>query len=126
MKKKLGFKTSEKKKQVIEMPESVKTLERFQEILKQHTKVIVDFSAAWCGPCQVMGPVFEKLAETYEQEVYFVTIDVDEVTDIADTYNITSLPSIKSFVNGKSVPKLDMRGADIPKLTKLVQDLVTH
>lgn len=106
------------------MTEQVKTAERFQQILQQHKKVMVDFSADWCGPCKMIGPVFEKLAEKYEKDMYFVKIDVDEANDIAEMYQITALPTIKSFVNGKAIPKFDMRGADSAKLTKLVQEFV--
>lgn len=106
------------------MTEQVKTTEQFQEILKNHKKVMVDFSADWCGPCKVIGPVFEKLAEKHEKDVYFIKVDVDEANDIAEMYNITALPTIKSFVDGKTAHKFDMRGADTAKLTKLVQDFV--
>jgi len=106
------------------MAEQVTTTERFQQILEKHEKVIVDFSAIWCRPCLMIGPVFERLAENHEKELYFVKVDVDEASDIAEMYQITALPTIKSFVNGKAISKFDMRGGDKAKLTKLVQELI--
>ena len=64
--------------------------------------VVVDFYAVWCGPCKVMSPVIEDLSETYKN-AKFVKIDVDQNQDIAEKYNIFSIPTLVFFKDGKPV-----------------------
>ena len=73
------------------------TKENFEaEVLKNDTPVLVDFWAPWCGPCQMMGPVIEELAgEVTTSKVG--KLNVDEHPDIAQTYGIMSIPTIKIF-----------------------------
>ena len=62
---------------------------------------LVDFSATWCGPCQMLAPVFDELAEEMGSEVDFYSVDVDANSQLAEQYNIMSVPSILLFKNGE-------------------------
>ncbi|MFN7160217.1 MAG: thioredoxin [Candidatus Gracilibacteria bacterium] len=74
-----------------------------QEVLKSDVLTLVDFWAAWCGPCRILGPIVEDISNEYEGKLKVVKINVDENDALADKYNITSIPSVKFFKNGKIV-----------------------
>ena len=71
------------------------------EVLGSDTPVLVDFYADWCGPCKMMMPVVEKMAETYEGKVKVGKLNVDENNAIAAKYGVMSIPSFIVFKNGK-------------------------
>jgi putative thioredoxin len=62
--------------------------------------VLVDFWAAWCGPCRTLGPVLESLASEYNGQVRFCKLDTDAEPDLAGRYQIRSIPAVKLFKNG--------------------------
>jgi thioredoxin len=77
------------------------TAETFNEVvLQSDMPVIVDFWAPWCGPCQQMGPVFEKLAEQYQDSIRFVKVNTDEQPQLAAQFQVTSLPTTALFYQG--------------------------
>jgi thioredoxin 1 len=65
--------------------------------------VLVDFWAEWCGPCMAMGPVMDELAEEFTNRVKVGKLNIDEDSEIAEKFEITSIPSFKIFKNGKEV-----------------------
>lgn len=71
------------------------------EVLGSDTPVLVDFYADWCGPCKMMMPVVEKMAEAYEGKVKVGKLNVDENNAIAAKYGIMSIPSFIVFKNGE-------------------------
>ena len=74
-----------------------------QEVLKSSIPVLVDFSADWCGPCKMMAPVVDELADMYEGEMKVGKINVDQSPDIAQKYNVMSIPMFAFFKNGEVV-----------------------
>ncbi len=80
--------------------------ENFEEIvLKAKGKAIVDFWASWCGPCQKIAPVIEELAEENEH-LTVCKVNVDEATELAITYGVTSIPTLLVFENSQPVNQM--------------------
>jgi len=74
----------------------------FEElVLKADKPVVVDFWAAWCGPCKMVAPEMEKLATKYEGSVDVVKVDVDANPGLSRMFNIMSIPTIAFFQPGK-------------------------
>lgn len=74
----------------------------FEElVLKNERPVVVDFWAAWCGPCKLVAPELEKLASKYEGRVDVVKVDVDANPGLSRAFNIMSIPTIAFFQPGK-------------------------
>ena len=71
------------------------------EVLKSDLPVFVDFYADWCGPCKMMSPVIDKLAEEYEGKIKVGKVNVDENGDLAVKYGIMSIPNMIFFKNGE-------------------------
>lgn len=76
--------------------------ENFQEeVLNSNLPVLVDFYADWCGPCKMMAPIVEKVAEELEGKAKVGKVNVDQNQDLAIKYNIMSIPTIIIFKNGE-------------------------
>jgi len=72
----------------------------FEELVDSETPVLVDFHAAWCGPCRAMLPVLDDLEEEFGERVRIVKIDVDENTDLAVRMKVMGVPTFMLFRNG--------------------------
>ena len=78
------------------------TTENFEsEVLESDIPVLVDFFADWCGPCKMMAPVVEKLAEEMEGKLKVGKLNIDENMQIAQQYKVVSIPTFMVFVGGK-------------------------
>ena len=66
---------------------------------------IVDFWAVWCGPCRAFAPIFEELSGEFKGEVKFIKVNVDNATQIAQKYQIRSIPTLILFKDGEEVQK---------------------
>ena len=74
----------------------------FEElVLKAERPVVVDFWAAWCGPCRMVAPELERLAQKYEGSIDVVKLDVDANPAVSQAFNILSLPTVAFFQPGK-------------------------
>ena len=76
-----------------------------QEVLKSDKPTLVDFWAPWCGPCQIMGPVIEELAQE-ETTVKIGKLNVDDNPKVAQAYGVMSIPTLKIFKGGQVVKEL--------------------
>jgi len=77
-----------------------------QEVLKSDTLTVVDFWATWCGPCRMIAPVVEQLADEYDGKVKFVKVDVDEQQRYAGQFGIRSIPTLLFFKGGVVVDQV--------------------
>lgn len=77
-----------------------------QVVLQAEMPVLVDFWATWCGPCRMVAPVVEELAEEYDGRISFAKVDVDSNTQIASRYGIMSIPTLILFKDGKPVSNI--------------------
>lgn len=87
---------------------SVKVLnkENFEEnVLKNENPVVVDFWASWCGPCRMLSPVVDQVAEESEG-IVFGKVNVDEEKELASRYGIMSIPALVLFKDGKAVDSM--------------------
>ena len=73
-----------------------------EEVLASEKPVLIDFYADWCGPCKMMAPVVEKLAEEYEGRIKVGKVNVDEEMELAQKYRVVSIPTFITFKNGEA------------------------
>jgi thioredoxin 1 len=76
------------------------------EVLKATGPVVVDFYAPWCGPCKMLTPLLEKLAEELGGKVKFAKLNVDDAPELAGRYDITGVPTLRLFHSGEAVDQL--------------------
>ena len=71
------------------------------EVLSSEKPVMVDFFAQWCGPCKMMGPLVEQLAEEYADQIKIGKLDIDENMETAQKYRVMSVPTFAFFKDGQ-------------------------
>ena len=80
------------------------TRENFEnEVMKSDIPVLIDFWAPWCGPCRMMGPIIEQLAEEYEGKAKVGKVNVDEEGELSQAFGVMSIPTIVLVKDGKIV-----------------------
>lgn len=75
--------------------------EELNTLIAEEDVLLVDFWATWCGPCKMLAPVIDSLAEKFKGKVKFAKIDVDDERELAMHYGIQSIPTVLIFKNGK-------------------------
>jgi len=91
-----------------------------QDLVSTNEKIIVQFSASWCGNCRIMKPKFKKLASENEN-VTFVLVDAENSPESRKLANVSNLPTFATFVNGKLVNETQTNKAEV--LTELVNEI---
>jgi thioredoxin 1 len=89
------------------------------DVLKSATPVLVDFWAPWCGPCRMVGPVLEKVAELYAGKVRVAKLNVDENQMTSQMYGIRSIPTVALFKGGEVVDGV-LGAAPLPFFTEML------
>jgi thioredoxin 1 len=77
-----------------------------QEVLQSGLPVLVDFWAAWCGPCRALAPKIEEISKTYDGKVRFVKLDVEANPSVPAKYGIRGIPTLILFKSGKMVDQI--------------------
>ena len=77
-----------------------------KEVLDSEIPTFVDFWASWCGPCRMVGPVFEELSNEYVGKVKFAKVNVDENPKTPSTYGVRGIPTLIMFKGGKAVDQV--------------------
>ena len=93
------------------------------EVVKSAVPVVADFWAEWCGPCKMIAPVLRELATQYKDKIKIAKIDVDAEGELAQQFNIVSIPTILVFSKGKVVKQ---QIGDVPRQTleKMIREVI--
>ncbi|KAI5629831.1 thioredoxin [Silurus asotus] len=100
----------------------IEDLVAFQAALKNAggKLVVVDFTATWCGPCQMIGPIFKALSENPDNaNVVFLKVDVDEANDVSSHCGIKCMPTFQFYKNGKKIDEFS--GANKAELEQKIE-----
>jgi len=83
----------------------IESEEQFNEIINGDKPVLVDFYAEWCGPCKMMGPILEDMAQNYKSigKAEIIKVDIDTLRNLAISYDIMSVPTFIFFKSGQPV-----------------------
>lgn len=96
------------------------TEDTLQDLVNQNNKVVVQYSASWCGNCRIMKPKFKKLA-TENESIAFILVDAENAPESRKLANVSNLPTFATFVNGQLVNQTQTNKAEV--LAELVAEI---
>ncbi len=88
------------------MAKVLKPEEYKSDVVEAKGVVVVDFFATWCGPCNMLGPVYEEVANEMGDKASFYKLDIDQAPDIAQENGVSSVPTIIIFKDGQEIDKM--------------------
>lgn len=97
--------TTHSKSNSIKMVQVIKSEDEFKQAISASNLVVVDFFAVWCGPCKMIAPLLEKFSNDYSN-VSFFKVDVDELPSVAQSNEVSSMPTLLFFKSGELVGKV--------------------
>lgn len=101
------------------------TQENFDaEVLQNSGSILVDFWASWCGPCRMVGPIVDELADDYDGKMKVGKVNVDEQASLAAKYGVQTIPTLMVFKNGEPVDKL-IGGTDKDTLEEMMDKYIS-
>merc|ERR1712131_301125 len=96
--------------------------EHFNKVLEGNKPTLVDFTAPWCGPCRMIAPRVEAAVAATNDEVDLAIIDIDELPDLAEAYNVTAIPCLLGVKDGQIMDRL-IGGQDEDTISGLVSKI---
>lgn len=102
------------------MVESITSSQFKDQVLSGKGRILVDFFAVWCGPCRMLAPLVEQLAEEKANELTVYSVDVDACPDIAGSYGVSAVPTLILFEDGKALRRA-MGAQPIERLREFVE-----
>lgn len=101
------------------------TDDTFNELIETDKGIMIDFYASWCGPCKILGPIIDELAEENEGRVHIVKVNTESNPKLSNFFKIKSIPTI-AFLKDKKL--IEIRNGMIPKpnLQEMIEDLIAY
>lgn len=87
----------------VQSQQKTRKMSNFNDIINSEKPVLVDFFATWCGPCQMLLPVLNKVKDNLQDRITIIKIDVDKNQDLAQKLNVRGVPTMMLFQNGKQL-----------------------
>jgi len=94
-----------------------------EEVMNSDIPVMIDFWAPWCGPCKIVGPVFEKVSKDYKDKVKFVKVNVDDNENISAEFGIRSIPTFV-LISNKTVREQAMGAISDSKIRSMADRML--
>ena len=102
----------------------VTSAEQFNTLLRNNPRVVVLFTATWCGPCKAITPTYERHSlEPQYSAVKFLAVDVDEVEEVAEAVGISAMPTFQTYLN--RVKLMEFTGANPEALRRMLDDVAS-